>query len=91
MRTRTFSVAMVLLACVVLGAGCSVRLTERDPARPYHYDERYDYTDLRVMTDRMAQSLLAKPPVSDRADRPIIVTYPIENRTAEHIDTGEEE
>ncbi len=87
MKNGMFWKAVVLALGLVLTAGCSVKLTERDPDEAYHYDERYDYTDLHVMRDKMVDSLLASKTVVQRDDKPIVVPYPIENRTSEHIDT----
>ena len=85
---RALTAVAVASLYVILAAGCTVAVRERDPAKPYHYDERYDYTDLKVMSTRMASSLLSNPPLSRRDDKPIIVTYPIDNRTSQHIDTA---
>ena len=79
--------AAALAFGLILAAGCSVKLTERDPDEAYHYDERYDYTDLHVMRDKMVSSLLESTAIAQREGKPIVVAYPIENRTSEHIDT----
>ena len=83
--------AKVMLAVVLLpiGAfllsGCFAHVRTVD--EPKHYDERFDYVDLKKLSERMASSILSDPLVRERTDAPVVVVYGISNRTSEHIDT----
>lgn len=75
---------MVFL-CLALSA-CSAKVLTKNPEKPVHYDEGYDYTDMHEFTRKLVNSILSKKPISERADQPVVVIYGVTNRTDEHID-----
>lgn len=78
---------LALAAGVFLLSGCFAHVRTVDVEKTTHYDERYDYVDLKKLSERMAGSILSNIPISERKDSPVIVIYGISNRTSEHIDT----
>ena len=77
---------LLLFGCLTI-SGCIAHVRTRSSDEVIHYDERYDYVDLKLLSKRMASSILSNPPISLRKDAPVAVIYGIANRTAEHIDT----
>lgn len=73
-----------LLAIVMLAGCASVKV--KDPEKPVHYDEDYDYTDLHAFTHKITQSAINSQPLASAADKPVVVIYGLRNRTDEHID-----
>ena len=77
--------------CVILGSGCmafrqSAGEINPDKARPM--DAKYDYHDLRSMTDEIRDQVLALAPFRKQTDEPpILVILGVENRTSVHMDT----
>lgn len=68
-------------------AGCTASVKTHSPDEPIHYDERYDYTDLQLLSERMVSSVIANPPISQRDEAAVVIVYGIANRTSEHVDT----
>jgi len=81
----------VMLFCLVSSLatlnGCFAHVREVGDQESAHYDERYDYVDLRNLSERMASSILSSAAVKESTGEPVIVIYGISNRTSEHIDT----
>ncbi len=84
--TKVIVGMLLLFGCLTL-SGCIAHVRTRSSDEVIHYDERYDYVDLKLLSKRMASSILSNPPVSLRKDAPVTVIYGIANRTSEHIDT----
>jgi len=83
------SIASLGLA-VALGGGCaafrqSVETVDVDKAKPM--DAKYDYSDLRNMSDEMAVELLKADIIQKPTIPPVVAIFSIENRTTIHIDT----
>ncbi len=78
-------IVSLLSVSAFLLSGCFAHVRTVD--EPTHYDERFDYVDLKTLSERMASSVLSEPPVAERTDEPVVVVYGISNRTSEHIDT----
>jgi uncharacterized protein (TIGR02722 family) len=81
-------VLITLLGIVILMYGCSATTREISPDANIHYDEAYDFTDKKAIVNDLVKSLLGKPPLVARYDRPVIIVYGVRNRTSEHIDTS---
>lgn len=85
---------VVLLALVGMGlvaaSGCAafraqtrgVDLDEADP-----YSERFAFTDLRQITESLAEEIAYSPPVVRDGDAPIMMIAGVQNRTSEYMDT----
>ncbi len=87
LKTGCRPLYLVLAAGIFLLSGCFAHVRTVDVEKTTHYDERYDYVDLKKLSERMAGSILSNIPISERTDLPVIVIYGISNRTSEHIDT----
>jgi uncharacterized protein (TIGR02722 family) len=77
---------MGVLAVLSL-SGCWYSVKEIDPDKKKHYTEEYSHTDQKRAVARFADSLTTSAPLKDREKPPVLVTYGIDNRTTEHIDT----
>ncbi len=89
LRPARLSVFVIVASfALAFFAGC--RATTRDiaPDEVIHYDEAYDFADKKAIVNGLVHSLLSKPPLVARYDRPVIVIYDVANRTSEHIDTS---
>ena len=87
-KAKVTLIVVSLLSCsALLLSGCFARVRTVDEEASTHYDERFDYVDLRVLSERMVSSILSQPPIGERTDEPVVVVYGISNRTSEHIDT----
>jgi uncharacterized protein (TIGR02722 family) len=76
-----------MLAAVFMMIGCSATTRDISPDEAIHYDEGYDFTDKKVIVSGLVESLLNKPPLAARYDRPVLIVYGVANRTSEHIET----
>ncbi len=79
--------ALLLTTVALVLSGCFAHVRTVDAEKDTHYDERYDYVDLKKLTERMSSAILANPPISKRTEAPVMIIYGISNRTSEHIDT----
>lgn len=84
-QAKVVVVVLLLPISAFLLSGCFAHVRTVD--EPTHYDERFDYVDLKTLSERMASSILSGPPVGERSGAPVVVVYGISNRTSEHIDT----
>ena len=86
---RSFFIKSALLVSVALlmMTGCSATTRDISPGEAGHYDENYDVTDKMAIVSDLVESLVNKPPLVARYDRPIIIVYGVANRTSEHIET----
>lgn len=83
-------VVLIILSTSVTAfvlAGCFAHVRPVDEKASVHYDERFDYVDLRLLSEKMASSILSNPPIAERTDNPVVIVYGISNKTSEHIDT----
>ena len=89
MRTgcNSLLLAFTILSAGLVLCGCSATTREISPDEKIHYDETYDFTDKKAIVKALVESLLSKPPLVSRYDRPVIIIYGITNRTSEHIQT----
>jgi len=68
-------------------AGCSATTRDISTDDSIHYDENYDFSDKHAIVDSLVSSLVSKPPLVSREDRPVLIVYGVANRTSEHIET----
>ena len=89
-RTMTgVKVSVLVLSAIALGNGCSafrasVQNEDVVAAAAKPMDTGYDFGDLHLLGDSVANDLMANPVL---AGKPILVVMGVENRTDEHIDT----
>jgi len=82
--TRGFAI----IALLVMMAGCSASTRDISPDEVVHYDENYDFSDKKAIVRTLVDSLMNKPPLAARDDRPVLIVYNVANRTDEHIETS---
>jgi uncharacterized protein (TIGR02722 family) len=80
------AVSLLLIAAVL--SGCASRRDVRygDPTKVETVTDRYGSTDMQGIAERMVQSLVRHPAISN-GDRPVLQVSTIKNKTLEHIDT----
>lgn len=91
MFRNVFSKSMFFLFLAVLIAslaGCRATTRDYSPDDVVHYDESYDFSDKNTIVDYLVSSLISKPPLVSRYDRPVMIVYGVANRTSEHIETS---
>ena len=82
------SIFLVFASVIVfMMTGCSTTTRDISPDESIHYDEGYDFSDKKAIVNDLVESLVTKPPLVARYDRPIIIVYGVANRTDEHIET----
>ena len=77
---------IITLSLCLLTAGCIYRVKEIDPNKNLQYTEEYGHTDQKKAVEHFSKSLAKTDALSADA-KPVIVIYPISNRTLDHIDT----
>jgi uncharacterized protein (TIGR02722 family) len=82
---KTAKILGLITVCFVWA--CSTTTTVLDVNKPMYMNEKFGYSDLKTVTEKMISSILTNPPISNRNDRPIAIVYGITNRTDEHLDT----
>lgn len=71
-------------------SGCAAfraRTTELNVEKPRHLTERYDYTDMRQITEAVAQELLGSAFLAREPEPPVMMIAGVENRTSQYVDT----
>ena len=86
-KVNVVLIVLLVPVSVFILSGCFAHVKTVDEGRTTHYDERFDYVDLKVLSERIASSILAESLIAKRTDNPVVVVYGISNRTSEHIDT----
>ena len=83
----------VLLLIIATACVDKFQATYDDPTRDEIVDDRWSDTDVRKMSKALLDAMLKQPwlkvyRAKNNNERPIVAIDPIENKTAEHIDTG---
>lgn len=87
--TLAHPIRAAIVAIAVLATGCASTTRSIDPNEDsVHYDANYDFSDKKEIVAKLTDSLLSTPLFDRESTKPIIVTYGINNETAEHINTG---
>jgi len=81
---KQLSVALPL--CFIV-SGCFYSVKEIDPNKNVQYTEEYGHTDQKKAVEHFSQSLTKSDAFGGGDAKPVIVLYPISNRTLDHIDT----
>ncbi len=81
-------VVLVLVLALIFASGCTVGTRTVSSDEELHYDEAYDPSDKKKIVDEFISSLLQRTPIPASEKIPVIVVYPVANRTSEHISTG---
>lgn len=76
------------LAVMIMISGCTATTRDISTGDIIHYDEKYDFSDKHMFVNSLVSSLVSKPPLALRDDRPVLIIYGVANRTSEHIETS---
>ena len=78
---------IVALAAAALAAGCAKEQTRYGDARAVEtMTNTFGSTDLQIMAESMARSMLQAPVIAS-ANLPIVTVQEVKNKTSEYIDT----
>ncbi len=80
----------VLTLVVALGGGCAAfRASTKtvDVTQERHMGARYDYSDLRNISQKVVDELLQSPFLQNQPTPPILMVAGIQNRTSRYMDT----
>jgi len=89
MRKRSIRLPLIALALplAILAGGCTATTRDVSPDEKIHYDEAYDFTDKKTIVRTLVDSL-SRSGIGARGEgKPILIVYPVANRTSEHIQT----
>ncbi len=81
--------AMVAALAAVSG-GCAAfraKTSDVNVEDRRHMSERYDYSDMRQITEGVAMELIGSPLLNREAEPPVMMIAGIENRTSIYVDT----
>jgi penicillin-binding protein activator len=84
-----YLMTVVAATAMALNSGCSAfraSTSDVDVNKPEHMGTAYDYTDMRSVSDKVANSLLASP-AAGGAPAPILMIAGVQNRTEQYVDT----
>lgn len=92
MKTRSMPILQIVLAgaMMVLNAGCAAfRASTKtvDVTQERHMGARYDYSDLRNVSQKVVDELLSSPFLQNQPTPPIFMVAGIQNRTSRYMDT----
>ncbi|MBI3987020.1 MAG: hypothetical protein HY343_08880 [Lentisphaerae bacterium] len=82
--------AGVAAGSLLLFAGCAAfrtKVSEVDPEKTTHMDNRYDYSDLHKLTTQITDELLSSKFVTEQTGQPIMIVYGVQPRTQMFVDT----
>lgn len=82
--SRIILLSMLFLSLLFTGCATTTRTISTNEA--IHYDEAYDFSDKKQIVAGLVEPLLDRYPAAGR--RPVVIIYPVANRTSEHIDTS---
>lgn len=87
MKRAGFSLVASLSVLMLVGCA-AVRVSTRDVdvREREHFGSTYDYTDMRYLTEEVANELIQSPFLNQHAEPPIFMVAGVQNRTLRHID-----
>jgi len=86
MLRRKNQYLVIFFVLILMGFGCRVAVKSVNPSQDVRYTAEYGYTDLKVLSAEMSKRILASK-VAAEEKPPVLIVFPVENRTSEHIDT----
>lgn len=92
MKTRNATPLAILSASALvwLSSGCAMfrsRVQEVDVDQKKHMGADYDYSDMRAVSQGIADDLLASPFMGGQAEPPVMMIAGVQNRTSQYVDT----
>lgn len=90
MKWKRWAVLSLMVVSVAMTSGCAAfraetRGVDLDTADPM--SERFDFTDLRSITESFADELGYSPFITRHPEPPIMMIAGVQNRTSEYMDT----
>lgn len=82
--------AVMSVSTLISLSGCAAfraKVTDVDPDAQYHLKSKYDYSDMKKLTDDISADLLAKDFIKGAQNAPVVIMGLLENRTQQHVDT----
>lgn len=76
----------VIVFILLFWAGCATTTRTISTSEETHYDQEYDFSDKKQIVRGLVDPLLDRYPAGGQ--RPVVIVYPVANRTSEHIDTS---
>lgn len=84
-----------IFVMVSIMAGCTATTRDLDPYlepetdKKLHYDETYDFSDKKIIVNKLTASLIDETKKNPKFDnKPVLIVYNVANRTSEHINTS---
>lgn len=92
MKTTVTRTGLVFLMCSISAflTGCAAfraSTTDLDVNKTQHVRSTYDFSDLRTLSQAVADELLASPFLGDKSPAPIMMIAGVQNRTGRYVDT----
>ncbi len=88
LRSITLTLTGMLLTATFTGCAAFRASTgEVSLDDPQYFDEKFNYADLREISERIANALAADPFLKDQPEPPIMMVANIQNRTSNYVDT----
>ena len=92
MKASVIRLGLVLLMCSIsiFWTGCAAfraSTTDLDVNKTQHVRSTYDFSDLRNLSQAVADELLASPFLADKSPAPIMMIAGVQNRTGRYVDT----
>lgn len=82
--------AVLAVALLTGSTGCAMfraKVTDVDVTQPNHMGASYDYTDLRKLSESVANDLVTAPFLAKDTEPPVMMIATVQNRTSEYLDT----
>lgn len=83
-------VSLFSVAALYFASGCAAfraSTSDLDVTKTQHVGSTYDYSDLRTLSQTVADELLASPFLADKSPAPIMMIAGVQNRTERYVDT----
>ncbi|NLB54414.1 MAG: hypothetical protein GX811_01360 [Lentisphaerae bacterium] len=90
MSSKILKISGVITASVLLFSGCAmfrIDVQEKDSANLKHDSAKYDYSDLRNLSEEVVHSIASAKFVADMEGNPIMIIGGIQPRTTTFVDT----
>ena len=82
--------SLLAVTAAYFTGGCAAfraSTSDIDVTKTQHVDSTYDYSDLRTLSQTVADELLASPFLADKPQPPIMMIAGVQNRTGRYVDT----